>query len=1255
MGKAAIIVAALVAGAVVAALAAGPAAVDAGRFKPQVAAALAEAFGGAASIDGPLTAAAAWPPTLRAADVRLAGGAAGQIRFASVELIAAAAPLATGKLEIRSARLIGADLSVERSAGEAARGPLDALALLTQAPAALEELSVIDGRLRYRDPGADVERTLTDIDIALTASGADGGRVAEGSARWGGAQFAGAVSLARAPPGEPAALRARLESGGAVLAFRGAALPGPDFGVEGRLTLRGRLSETLAAALAAPTEDDSFIPSLAGLEIDGAARIRYEAGSLAAQDISLRIGGMAAAGAATVSTAPPRLEAALSANRVDLDALFAAPGAAAAAARALAAAASPPAGLDGALSLAADALVYRGGIVRDARLEARFDDGAATLRRVSALFPGRSEIALSGAAAPAPGGPLFDGRVEGRSDNLRALLDWLGIGAAEVPADRLRRAHFAAALAGDLRSWRANGLEIDLDTTRATGSVAYEAAPRATLNAALDIDRLDLDAYRPAADADAQENEAESNAKFPTLPALPAEIDAGFALSIGALTAAGAAMREVRVEGALERGALHVREARTDDLGGAAIAATAALSGAGDAFALEGAITVRAGDAAAFARAVPALPALSADFGAAALDAAFSGGRDSIALEAEIAARDSRLTVSGSLIDPLATPLYDLAAAFDAPNLAALLEGFGAYDAAAAPPLLAGPASARGELFGNAAALAFNGSGTLDDGAWSLRVNVDSAGETRRFDLEVSARFPDFARLARLLAGPDPAAAPQSLSGPFDANIAATGAEDDFALDAAADLAGGALSLSGRVAGMDENRSWAFDAALDHPDSAGLLSAFGFRGALARRPGAVRLSGAVSGNRNGLEIRDLAAALADRELRGRAALEFSGPRTKIAADLAAGRIAAADFLPAGAFGDLNAESSETFDFSPLRRFDAELSLAAEALDLAGYVFKDASLEASLHDGALRLESLAGGLFGGSATVAGRLEAGAAPRLHGAIALRGADAGPLLARAADIRSWRGPIDVDVRFATEGTGKRRMFRALDGTGAFRGAGGEIDGLDLEAAAAALEADEPFSGAALEAGSTAYRGIEGNFDIAGGRLRAPNIVLTAEGAAAEIAVDADLAAWRHRLAARIDFAAHPDLPPVFVRREGPIDAPRRRVEFGTLARAAAGGGGGSPPADAPPGPPTDEGVAPAPPPPAAPTQGDASPVPAPQTPAPPVEEEPAPPAPAPRPPAPPAEDNAPPVAPPQAPAAPPEAPADEFESVLDRLLIE
>ncbi len=1247
MGKAAIIVAALVAGAVIAAIAAGPAAVDADRFKPQVAAALAEAFGGAASIDGPLTAIVAWPPTLRAADVRLAGGVAGEIRFASVELIAAAAPLATGKLEVRSARLIGADLSVERSAGDAAHGPLDALALLTQAPAALEELSVVDGRLRYRSPGADIERTLTDIDIALTASGADGGRVAEGSARWGGAQFAGAVSLARAPPGEPAALRARLESGGAVMAFRGAALPGPGFGVEGRLTLRGRLSETLAAALAAPAEDDSFIPSLAGLEIDGAARIRYEAGSLAAQDISLRIGGMAATGAATVSTAPPRLEAALGASRIDLDALFAAPGAAATAARALAAAASPPAGLDGALSLAADALVYRGGIVRDARLEARFDDGAATLRRVSALFPGRSEIALSGAAAPAPGGPLFDGRVEGRSDNLRALLDWLGIDAAEVPADRLRRMHFAAALAGDLRSWRANGLEIDLDTTRATGSVAYEAAPRATLNAALAIDRLDLDAYRPAADADMEEDEAENNAGFPTLPALPAEIDAGFALSVGALTAAGAAMRGVRVEGALERGALHVREARIDDLGGAAIAATAAVSGAGDALAIEGAVTVRAGDAAAFARAVPAFPALSADFGAAALDAAFSGGRDSIALEAEATARESRLTVSGSLIDPLATPLYDLAAAFDAPNLAALLEGFGALDAAAPPPLLAGPASARGELFGNAAALAFNGDGALGDGAWSLRGNMDGADETRRFDIEVSARFPDFARLARLL-GANPAAAPQSLSGPFDATLAATGAEDDFALDAAAGLAGGALSLSGRVAGMDENRSWAFDAALDHPDSAGLLTALGFQGGLARRPGAVRLSGGVSGDRNGLEIRDLAAALADRELRGSAALEFSGPRTKIAADLTAGRIAAADFLPAGAFGDLDAESSETIDFSPLRRFDAELSLAAEALDLAGYVFEDASLEASLHDGALRLESLAGGLFGGSATVAGRLEAGAAPRLHGAVALRGAGAGPLLARAADIRSWRGPIDVDLRFATEGTGKRRMFRALDGTGAFRGAGGEIDGLDLEAAAAALEADEPFSGAALEAGSTAYRGIEGNFDIAGGRLRAPHIVLTAEGAAADIAVDADLAAWRHRLAARIDFESRPDLPPVFMRREGPIDAPRRRVEFRALARAAAGVGS-PPPADAPPGPPPDESVAPAPPPPpAAPTQGGASPGPAPQAPAPPVEEEPAPPAP-------PAEDNALPGPAPQAPAAPPEAPADEFESVLDRLLTE
>ena len=1209
---------------------AGPALLDAERFKHRVAAALEDAFGGAISIDGPLTISAPWPPTLRADAVRVSGGAAGEARFNAIELVAAAAPLLGGEIEIRSARLIGPDLALNGNAGDAASGTLEALARAVRMPAALEALSIADGRVRYRGPQADAERAITGIDLVLTASEAGGARTAEGSARWGGTLFAGAVSLARAAPGESAPLRARLEGGGLALTFRGTALPTPGFGVEGQFALRGRASEELAAALAAPAEDRTLLASLAGVEIEAASRIRYEAGRLDAREIALRVGGASATGAAAVSTAPPRIEADLRASRIDLDALLAAPGADAALARLLDAAASPPAGLDGALSLAADASIYRGGIVRGAQLEARFDDGAATLRRLSASLPGRSEIALIGGPARAPGGPPFNGRIEGKSDNLRALLEWLGAGTAEIRADRLRRLELSAALAGDPRSWSADDVEIELDTTRAAGRIAYEAAPRAAFDAVLNIDRLDIDAYRAPPPEDAETEYAPDSgwfSGFSAFPALPAETDANFAVGFGALTAAGAAMRDVRIAGALANGALVLREMRIGDLGGAVIAADAALSGAGDALAVEGALTVRAADAAEMARAAPALPALPEGFGAAALDAAFSGGRDAIALEAEVAARESRLTISGSIIEPEGTPLYDLVSAFDAPNLAVLLEGFGVIDAATAPPLLAAPASARGELFGNAAALAFDGDGALGDGAWALSGNTESAGETRRFDLELSAGFPDFRRALRLLAGAEPGGASESPGGPsaaapFAATVAAAGAEDDFAFDAAADLGAGALSLSGRAAGTGEDRSWTLDAALEHPDSAGLLSALGFEGELARRPGGVRFSGAVSGDAGGLEIRDLEAALADSGLRGRLALEFPAPRTKrtnrtkISADLSARRLAAADFLPAAMFGG-GSGPDESFDLSPLRRFDAELSLAADALDLGGYVFGGAAAELALEDGLLRLESLTGALFGGAAAVAGRLTAGAPPRLHGAVALRGADAGLLLARAADIGGWRGPVDMDLRFATEGTGKRSMLRALDGTGSFRGADGEIDGFDLAAAAASAAGEAPFL-AALEEGSTAYREIEGAFDIARGRLRAPDVVLTAEGAAAEIAVEADLAARRHRLSAYIGFDAHPGLPPVPVRSEGPFDAPRRFVEFGALARAATGGAA-PPAADAAPAPPEDSA------PPQPPAAEDTPPEPAPQDPAPAAE------------------------------APPEEEPPADFDSLLNRLLNE
>ena len=122
-------------------------------------------------------------------------------------------------------------------------------------------------------------------------------------------------------------------------------------------------------------------------------------------------------------------------------------------------------------------------------------------------------------------------------------------------------------------------------------------------------------------------------------------------------------------------------------------------------------------------------------------------------------------------------------------------------------------------------------------------------------------------------------------------------------------------------------------------------------------------------------------------------------RPRLAADLVAGRFVLEHFLPA-AIGTEDAVpdqasslptaaagliwSTEPFDLGPLRELDAELTLAAEALSVAGYRFDDAELELALENGTLDIGRLDGRLFEGDASVTAQLvgERSAARADHG---------------------------------------------------------------------------------------------------------------------------------------------------------------------------------------------------------------------------------------------------------------------------------
>ncbi len=1133
MGKAAIAGALVAVVLAAAALFAGARSFDWSARKPEIAAAVGALVGRDVEIRGPLALEPAWPLRLRAADLRIAGGA----QAAAAELHVSPLALAMGDIAIEGARLVEPALTLERGATPDMATAANALAALA-ATDSLRWLSAVGGRIDY---GAG---EVLEIDLELAAEASGGAWLAEGAARWRGLAFEGAVRVDRPAAGAGAAVRARVESGDSTLTFEGAAPAAPGKGLAGRLVLRGEAQDAAALlAAAAPGGRAAFAPAH-GVRLEADARVRYEDGAFAAEDATLRLGRASVSGSLALTPgAPPRLDLALSGGRLDLDALLEDSGASwSGGAEDLR---FPALGLRGRVEAAFDAVAWRGRIVRRAALDLELAEGGAALHRLSGALPGGSEAMLSGRLSAGTDAPPFDGRVEVASDNLRALLGRFGVETADVPADRLRRFDLVASAAGGLRSGEFADIAAGLDTTTVAGSASYAFAPRPAFALALHVDRLDMDAYLPPGG-------------FAGVAERAPAFDAQFALEIDALTAAGAAMRDVTVDGALDGGAFTLREGRIGDLAGARIAASGAFAGLGDAPSLEGEMHMRADDVGAFARALPLSrrwPAARSLAGAGSLDARLAGGPEAVDFDARIALAGAELRLRGAVLEPAATPLYDVAAALESAHPALLLEAFGAIDAGAAPPLLAEPLSLEAEILGGGGTVAFDAGATLGGGRWSLTGETGADGEESRFRLEAQARYPDFSRLLRLLGTPGHGDAVAAPAAPASGALTAAGTPQAFSVDARFDLAGGALSFAGDVRG-GETPSLDATAGFAHPALEALLAAFGpgGDGAAARPAGAVAARARVLGDATGWRARDIDATLAGNRIAGDLALDMTAARPKLTGALAADRAAAAFFLPVrgedGAGGAV--------DLSALRAVDAELSLRAGSLDLYGLVFEDAEAALSLADGVLDADPLNGRLFGGVASASGALAARSGMRLEGALDVVGMDAAEALQALAGVGSVTGPVDARFRFSTAGEEPERMLLALDGQGAFRGAGGAIDGFDLSALAAALAAARDGEGAAdfsaATVGRTAFRELGGAFEIAGGRLRAPDLRLSADGAEADIGVEANLAARRHRVTTTVRFAAQDGLPPLTLYRDGPIDSPRRGADTAAMNTARA-----------------------------------------------------------------------------------------------------
>jgi uncharacterized protein involved in outer membrane biogenesis len=661
-------------------------------------------------------------PAFSARQVTLAnlegGSDAAMVRLEELEISIGLLPLLRGELLVNSVTLVKPEVLLEvlqdgranwqfaeiqadsaSSSGVAEPGPA---AAATVQPIRIDSFLIEDGRLRYRDARSGREEIVSGLDAELAAESLAGPFAASGAATYEGVPVAFDFNMGRLVEGgaTAASFSLRLPQAGASGTFVGALSRHQDL-----RTLRGRLQAEggdLARVIAVlPLGGDAATPGLLAQPFALAAEISASNTEATAEAVKMTLGPLSLDGRlAAKLEGEPDFTASLSAKTVDLDKLLALPPRAAAeneakgtpagsppparaAAEEAAAAGGLPRGFSASVELAADALLYRGQTLRQLQVAARLEDGQVDLAEATVQLPGSSEVAVSGTVDAGAEGPRFSGTVAAESDNLRGLLRWLGVDVAAVPAERLRRMVLNTGLEAGGGQVVLRNTDLRLDVSRLTGGAAIALRERPGLGLALNIDKINLDAYLPPQGAAApaqpqapagQDGQAPAAAAPPPL-GLPllGRFDANLDLRVGQLTYRGLPFDGLRLDATLQQGGLVVREASVADLVGSRGAFSGSLANVDRQPSIDGSLDVSVSTLSRLVKALGFNSGGPLPLESFTLAGAVNGNREELRFDQRLAALGGSLRASGKLQLPAGAPAVDAAMELDHPDFTVLL------------------------------------------------------------------------------------------------------------------------------------------------------------------------------------------------------------------------------------------------------------------------------------------------------------------------------------------------------------------------------------------------------------------------------------------------------------------------------------------------------------------------------------------------------------------------------------------------------
>ena len=548
----------------------------------------------------------------------------------------------------------------------------------------LDSLTIDNATLIYRDRASGRVERIEGLNAEIAAQSLYGPLRIKGGFSFKGIPLAFEVDTGKIATGEstPVSLRLNFPAAKAETRISGTLsvnASGPH--VKAKLRSQGPDLGRFAALMMSAGGPTPELPGFLARPFTLESTLAYSAKGIEINDIAIQLEETRAAGAINIQLGKvPRIDAALSFNRIDLDQWLASGMVSYGAGRAAGdgtlpsggtkapdagtpLAVSLPKGVSASIDISVEAMAYRGGVIRQAKLNASLAKGKLTLHQASAFLPGGSDISLAGVLTAKRDKPLFTGTIEAVSDNFRGLLSWLKVDAASLPAGRLHKVSLAAKLDASEERLEVRDFDLRFDSSRVTGGIIFALRSRLAFGANIAIDRLNLDAYLTAPAGAGGGAVKEKGAPGSAALALIEDFDANLKAHIGELTYNKVPLKDIRFDGTLLAGKVTVRGASIGKVAGGRVALSGSLAGnLGDiakAPEVNLVFDVTASDPARWSQLIGIdLPVSPKQLGLVAFSGRVAGTLKQLDLDATLKADKATLAVKGSIGDLDTAPRY---------------------------------------------------------------------------------------------------------------------------------------------------------------------------------------------------------------------------------------------------------------------------------------------------------------------------------------------------------------------------------------------------------------------------------------------------------------------------------------------------------------------------------------------------------------------------------------------------------------------